>query len=1003
MAQSFVPFGPSFIVNSDTTGDQTVPTIAALENGSSAVVYQSADLSGSGDGTVIRLALLNADGASTGSDILVSTASADNDVFPSIKALPDGNFVATWIDSTTSTLYARIYSDNLTPLTGQFQVDQNALPYYNPTSSPAYIPVIQSTVSSGSGPFLELWTAQNGSGTDVYGRLFNENGTPAGNEFEVNTVTAGSQLRPRASLLGDGNILVDYIEQNGSNYSVNGVVLNPTTGAVVTSDFQINVTSAGTDATRESSQLLGNGDTLVAWESGEGGSTNTRIRYRLLDSNGNPIGTTDTLLNAQAAGTGNQRAPVVRTLSGGGVVVTYENLTSTGFTIDAAVFDSNGNLTTPSQTLLTVNVPQTSPVDYDFRSIGNNQFLLTWNSQAPGGATGGSGDGNGNGIQGDIFVLTNSGDFLQYASAAGQTLTGTSSTANYLHAFDGGSGGDTLVGGAGANYLFGGIGNDTLVAGAGQNFMYGGGGDNTFVIGPNANLTNAVIEGGGYVGAQLAAGAINTLQIALGTTTATLDFRTATIDNINAIQCTSTSANNVLDFDVSQFHNLLSVTKSTATVTVNLYDTASDNAGINLSQTSFSGFTSSDLIVANASATTAPITISGPAFADGVYTELLGGSGNDTFNLADGGINDVVIGGSGSNTAVFSGDRAGYAITHSTAAGVFAPVLTTTVTDTATGGVDTLTGVQTLQFADVTIPSYSPADNFTGGGVSDILGWNPTTGVVGDFVMNNGVAGAFQDIAWINPSSGYSLAGAGDFYGTGTADILLANSSGQIGEFQMDNNVATWQGLGLINSGAGWAVAGTGDFYGSGTDDILLANQSAGQIGEFEMNNGVAIWQGIGTVNAASGWAVAGTGDFFGNGTGDILLANQSAGQIGMFEINKGVASWQGIGTVDASAGWAVAGTGDFFGNGTDDILLANSQTGALGMFAMHNGTATWQSIGTVGAGWQVAGTGDYFGNGTSDILLQNASTGGIGMFAMNNGVASWQGISSLPAGWHVS
>jgi hypothetical protein len=375
------------------------------------------------------------------------------------------------------------------------------------------------------------------------------------------------------------------------------------------------------------------------------------------------------------------------------------------------------------------------------------------------------------------------------------------------------------------------------------------------------------------------------------------------------------------------------------------------------------------------------------------------GTGSDIFDLTAAAGHTLAYGGNGQNTAIFSKDRSAYNVTHVKASIGFETI----VTDPSAGAVDTLRGIQTLQFADVTIPSYAPQDNFTGGTTSEILGWNPSTGVIGDFVMTGGVAGAFQDIAWVNPSSGYQVVGSGDFYGSGTADILLANSSGFIGQFEMSSNTATWQGIGLINSGAGWSVAGTGDFYGNGTDDILLANQSAGQIGEFEMNNGVATWQGIGTVNAAAGWAVAGTGDFFGNGTDDILLANQSAGQIGMFEMNKGVASWQGIGTVDAAAGWAVAGTGDFFGNGTDDILLANTQTGALGMFAMNNGVASWQSIGSVGAGWQVAGTGDYFGNGTSDILLQNAATGGIGMFAMNNGVASWQGIASLPAGWHVS
>jgi hypothetical protein len=366
---------------------------------------------------------------------------------------------------------------------------------------------------------------------------------------------------------------------------------------------------------------------------------------------------------------------------------------------------------------------------------------------------------------------------------------------------------------------------------------------------------------------------------------------------------------------------------------------------------------------------------------------------NDTVTVGSG--DDTIVGpAGGSDTVVFSGDRAAFTISYSGSAGN----VSTIVTDNSTGVVDTLTNIQSLQFADETISgAYAPADNFTGGTTSDILAWNPTTGNIGDLVMNNGVAEPLQEFAWLNPSSGYQVVGSGDFYGSGTADILVSNPAGQVAQFEMNNNQATWQGIGTY--GSGWAVGGTGDFFGNGTDDILIVNQSQGEVGMFAMNKGQASWQGIGSFG--SGWAVDGTGDFFGNGTDDILIVNQSEGEVGMFEMNNGQASWQGIGTF--GSGWSVAGTGDFYGNGTDDILLVNQSQGLVGMFAMHNGQSTWEGISSFGAGWAVAGTGDYFGNGTSDILLQNASTGGIGTFAMNNGVANWQGIASLPTGWHVS
>ncbi len=64
----------------------------------------------------------------------------------------------------------------------------------------------------------------------------------------------------------------------------------------------------------------------------------------------------------------------------------------------------------------------------------------------------------------------------------------------------------------------------------------------------------------------------------------------------------------------------------------------------------------------------------------------IGGAGNDIFMVNAG--NDIIDGGGGSNTVVFSSIRADYSISGNT------------VTDTQTNAVDTLTHIQTLQFAN---------------------------------------------------------------------------------------------------------------------------------------------------------------------------------------------------------------------------------------------------------------------------------------------------------------
>jgi hypothetical protein len=123
--------------------------------------------------------------------------------------------------------------------------------------------------------------------------------------------------------------------------------------------------------------------------------------------------------------------------------------------------------------------------------------------------------------------------------------------------------------------------------------------------------------------------------------------------------------------------------------------------------------------------------------------------------------------------------------------------------------------------------------------------------------MQNGQLSQGQAFGTLGVSSGWSIAGTGDFNGDHTTDILLYNSNtSQVGEWLMQNGQLTAGPIiGSLGVSSGWSIAGTGDFNGDGTSDILLYNSTNTQVGEWLMQNGqLAQGQGFGTLGAGSGW-----------------------------------------------------------------------------------------------------------------------------------------------------
>jgi RTX calcium-binding nonapeptide repeat (4 copies)/FG-GAP-like repeat len=371
-----------------------------------------------------------------------------------------------------------------------------------------------------------------------------------------------------------------------------------------------------------------------------------------------------------------------------------------------------------------------------------------------------------------------------------------------------------------------------------------------------------------------------------------------------------------------------------------------------------------------------------------------GGVGNDTL---DGGVGiDTANGGAGWDKAVFGVASTNATIVHNANG-------TTTVT--YTGGSETLTNVEVLQFTNTSVAARTTTPNdFLADTTSDVLFWNDSTGDIGFYAINNnGVYAGWNSIG--GASTAYSPVGTGDFNGDGTSDVLLRNNTtGDTGFYQISNGTLQgWHAIG--GSSTAYAVVGVGDFNGDGTSDILFRNNATGDTGFYQISNGTLQgWHSIG--GSSTAYSVVGVGDFNGDSVSDVLFRNNATGDTGFYQLNSNgtFQGWHSIG--GSSIAYSVAGVGDFNRDGVSDVLFRNNGTGDTGFYQMNSsGTLQgWHDIGGSSTAYNVVGTGDYNSDGVSDVLFRNNTTGDTGFYQLNDDgtLQGWHGIGTSSTDYHV-
>jgi hypothetical protein len=326
--------GSEFVVNTATANNQNTPQITALSNGGFVATWQDFSLgvggaTGDGSSGAAKAQVFLADGTRVGSEILINTATANNQGVALVMALANGGFVATWSD--------------------------------------------QSLGVGGA-------TGDN-SATAVKAQVFLAGGTRVGSELLVNTATAGSQFSQQIAALSNGGFVVTWSDQS---LGAGGATGDSSDDAVKAQVFLADGTRVGSEIRVNTATLneqtvpqivaLSDGGFVVTWRDlslGVGGATGDisahAVKAQAFLGDGTPVGS-EVLVNSATASS--QSAPQITALLNGGFVVTWSD-SSLG--VGGATGDSS-NSAVKAQVFVIVDLDLPAPPSAGNDGDGNFLF-----------------------------------------------------------------------------------------------------------------------------------------------------------------------------------------------------------------------------------------------------------------------------------------------------------------------------------------------------------------------------------------------------------------------------------------------------------------------------------------------------------------------------------------------------------------------------------------------------------------------------------------------------
>ncbi|NIX75887.1 calcium-binding protein [Microvirga terricola] len=544
-----------FSVNSIAADDQTQPIVTGLGGDRYVIAWADKNVDQSrGFVTDIRAQIFDANGK-VGAELVLKAG--DNVIAaPTISKLANGGFVLSWNDETlddsgqpNGKVHAQVF--NASGVAIGAEIDVSVVTGVGYQDEP-HVTVLK------DGRFIIARTNHDTDvvgGEDVYGQVFNADGTSSGGAFRINSGSQGPQDQAAFTVLSDGRIAVAWhddggYEAGGTGSSIQAQIIDPREAAINIAGTSLNDDYIGTAFADTLSG--GDGDDHLRGQAGndilDGGAGNDTLDGGadadvLKGGAGNDIYYTtagDQVVEDANAGDDTVVSTVNWQLGGNieNLVLTGTAQYGTGNELANSITGNSGN-----------NVLDGSAgADTLIGGAGDDIYIvdaLDTVVEAPGG-----------GID-TVYTSATSVDLAAfpeieniYSTATGAVLLSGNDAANVL---TGGSGADQLNGGGGNDVLRGGLGNDTLNGGPGNDTLDGGLGADIMIGGPGNDVYyvddagDQVVElrGGGwdivYTSVNFALGG-NEIELLLATGSANVTLT----GNADANTIKGNSGNNVL-------------------------------------------------------------------------------------------------------------------------------------------------------------------------------------------------------------------------------------------------------------------------------------------------------------------------------------------------------------------------------------------------------------------------------------------------------------------------
>jgi hypothetical protein len=252
-----------FRVNSFTTNNQRFPAVASAASGNFVVVWSSRDQDGSYYGIFGQR--YDSTGVALGGEFRVNTYTTGFQLYPSVAAAADGDFVVVWSGDGQDDL-AGIFGQRYDSLGGalgsEFRVN-------SVTDRASRTP---SVASDASGNFVVVWTRQyyNGDGLGIFGQRYDSEGVAQGDEFRVNSYTTSRQTDPSIASDARGNFVVVWDSSGQDDLGNWGVFGQRYDNEGVAQGDEFRVNSYTTNRQIFSSVASdASGNFLVAWHSSD--------------------------------------------------------------------------------------------------------------------------------------------------------------------------------------------------------------------------------------------------------------------------------------------------------------------------------------------------------------------------------------------------------------------------------------------------------------------------------------------------------------------------------------------------------------------------------------------------------------------------------------------------------------------------------------------------------------------------------------------------------------